>query len=176
MVISDFLDCIVRFQTLIAGVLVFLGVFFTLAFNAWLARNERRESLKLERQAIRTALIEELKIVKMSLVDGIEKIEQQKDSTGAMIPNGTMSDIYKTLLPRIGLLTPIQVEKVLFAYMSAIQFRENLTLPQGATSQEHHIYLPHTAFDAFVNGLRNLTPHIDEAILSLSEPNVAEIK
>ena len=177
MLTLDFLDCVARFQTLIAGVLVLFGVIVTLYFNACIARNERHESLKLEQQAIRTALIEELKIVKIGLVDVAEKIENHEGAWGAiLLPSGTISDVYKTLLPRIGLLTSIQVEKVLFAYMTAFQFRENLTLLQSDVLLEHHVQISQEEFGAIGGSLINLIPHIDEAILSLSEPYIAGTK
>ena len=130
MVTLDFLDCVARFQTLITGVLVLFGVILTLGFNAWIARNDRNKSLKLEQQAIRTALIEELKIVKIGLVDVAEKIENHEEAWGAiLLPSGTNSDMYKTLLPRIGLITSIQVEKVLVAYMRIDSLK--ITLMKG---------------------------------------------
>ena len=169
MVTLEFLDCVARFQTLIAGALVFLGVIATLYFNARLARYERHKSLKLEQLAIRTALIEELKIMRIGLVDGVEKFENHEGRGGAAFSKYTVSDVYNTLIPRIGLLTPFQVEKVLFAYMSAIQFRENLELYSGAEVQEHHVYVPSEEFDSIVRTLNDyLIPHVDKAISSLS--------
>lgn len=162
-----FLDYIERFQTLMAGILVFLGVIVTLAFNAGLARNERRKSLKLEQQAICTALTEELKIMKIGLEDSVERFDNYEEGVSAFFPKGTVSDVYKTLIPRIGLLTPFQVEKVLFAYMSAIQFRENLTLFPSAKIQEHHIYVPSGSVGSSVEGMRNLITDVDTAISSL---------
>ena len=116
-----------------------------------------------------TALIEELKIMRIGLVDGVEKLENHEEGGTAAIPKNTVSDVYKNLIPRIGLLTPFQVEKVLFAYMSAIQFRENLALYSGAEVQEHHVHVPSEEFDSIVRTLNDyLIPHVDKAISSLS--------
>ena len=61
--------------TVVVGVLGFIGIIVTLIVNAWLVRRERQETLKQERTAMRTALVEELKILKLSLEIGIETIE-----------------------------------------------------------------------------------------------------
>ena len=87
-----------EYQTLIVGGLGFFGVMVTMAFNAWQSRQQLREELRHERQAMRVALIEELKIYRDSLISNAQKKEAAENSEGkvAYVP----TDPWKTPIGR----------------------------------------------------------------------------
>ena len=59
---------ILKYQYLIVGVIGLAGVIFTLWYNAREARKERQAERRHERQTLRTALTEELKVHRLSLI------------------------------------------------------------------------------------------------------------
>ena len=163
------LDFYERFQTAIVGVLGFAGVIIALISNARLVRRDRLEALRQERAALRTALVEELKILKLSLEDGIQKLEEQDDRSGAIVPTDPMSDVYNAFVPRIGILTSQEVKKVMWAYLSVREFRKNLVLLPGTTVvDQHRVAVLGQSFAPFLEMQRNLLPLLDDAIRSLS--------
>ena len=61
-----------HFQTQIVGIIGFAGVIATLWFNARQARNQRIDERHHESEALRTALIEELKIIRESVTENAD--------------------------------------------------------------------------------------------------------
>ena len=108
--------------TVVVGVLGFIGVIITLIVNAGIARRDRLEMLRQERTAMRTALAEELRILKVPLEDGIQKLKEQikegGEDGGVIVPTDPGSDVYNVYVPKIGLLTSQEVEKVMLAYLT----------------------------------------------------------
>lgn len=156
----------------IVGVLGFVGVIITLSVNAWVIRRDRLETLEQERTALRTALVAELKILKLSSEFGIEKIDNEGlpgEGGGVYVPIDLMSDVYNAFVPKIGILTSLEVEKVMWGYMSARTFRKNLTLLLGTTVfGEHHVKVPRNSIGGFHEMQKELLPKLDDAIKSLS--------
>ena len=76
---SGILELIETYQTLIVGILGFLGVIATLIFNSKLSRDLRKDELKHERNSIRQALITELESLKGSFKDKSESVETDQD-------------------------------------------------------------------------------------------------
>ena len=166
-------DFFERFQTAIVGVVGFAGVVITLVVNASLVRRERRETLKQERTALRTALVEELKILKVPLEDVIQEVEERleegREAGGVIVPTNPISDVYNAYVPKLGLLTSQEVEKVMWAYLSVRQFRMNLILLSGATIlDEHRVDVPGNSIATFIEMQKKLLPILDDAIMSLS--------
>ena len=73
-------DFIKSYQTVIVGVLGFLGVMATLAINAWLERKAERRRIEHETQILRTALIEEMKVQRGALFNVAESSKKAKDT------------------------------------------------------------------------------------------------
>ena len=160
-----------RFQTAIVGVVGFAGVVITLVVNASLVRRERQETLKQERTAMRTALVEELKILKLSLEMGIETIEKgkQDETTGGVVPTDTMSDVYNAFVPKIGMLTSQEVGKVMLAYLTIRELSKSLILlPGAAILDEHRVEVPRNSFAHLIEMQKSTLPNLADAIKLLS--------
>ena len=105
---------------------------------------------------MRTALVEELKILKVPLEEEIPKIERKikegGEGGGAIVPTDPGSDVYSAYVPKIGLLRSEEVEKVMLAYLTIRQFRKNLILLTDAKIlDEHRVDVPRNSFAPFVN-------------------------
>ncbi len=160
-----------RFQTAIVGVLGFAGVIASLFVNAWLARRDRDLALQHERTTVRTALLEELKIIKRSLEEAIRTIElcEKQDKGDLLVSTDTMSDVYDSFIPRIGLLPSEQVAKVILAYMLVLELRKSLQLLPGASiAYEHRVAVPIDSLGPLKAMHESLLPTLDDAISSLS--------
>ena len=163
------LDFFERFQTAIVGVLGFAGVIIALFINAWLLRKDRLETLDWERTALRTALVEELRILKLSLELNIKELEKKSGKGGFIVPTDTMSDVYNAFIPKLGMLTSQEVKKVMWAYLSVRAFRRNLVLLPGATiPDQHRVNVPIESRTTFMGMQKGLLPQLDDAIKSLS--------
>ncbi len=160
-----------RFQTAIVGVLGFAGIIITLIVNARLARLARERMRHDERASIRAALMAEMKIIKDSLEYAIENIKKGEEdgSGGLLVPTDPISDAYDALIPRVGVLPPEEVGKVMLAYLSVREMRKNLLLILGASVfDQHRVEVPRKSFDVLEGMLSNLVPKLDEAINCLS--------
>ena len=163
-------DFFERFQTAIVGVLGFVGVIITLIANAWLVRRDRLERIRQERTALRTSLVEELKILKFSLEDGIQRLEEAGENDRVIVPTDPMSDVYNAFVPRIGMLTSQEVQKTMWAYMSIREFRKNLVLLPGTeVIDQHRVDVPRESFPALLDMQKNLLPKLNDAIGFLSQ-------
>ena len=160
-----------RYQTLVVGGFGFLGVIITLFVNAWLARRERRHDLAKERRTLRVALREELKINKQSFETNTKRLEE-KDQEGAgdlVIPRGTMDDVYTAFVPKIGLLSSRETEKVMLAYLTLREFHRSVRLLSGDEVTEDHVIVPEAMRPSITKMMRSIIPKIDDAITSLSK-------
>jgi hypothetical protein len=109
-----------HFQTLIVGIIGFAGVIATLWFNARQARNQRIDERHHESEALRTALIEELKIIRESVTENAAGSDKSQD---AFVPTDPMDDAYRAFTHRIGLLSEGEVRKsdVRLSYFKNLQ-------------------------------------------------------
>ncbi len=117
------LDCLFdifeRYQTFIVGLLGFIGVIYTISTNAALARSQHKREIDQEKITIRTALIEELKLLSNSYNDRIDMFDKDDHKGTAAIPVNVPNDVYLNLLPKIGLLTPKEIKSLMVAYQLA---------------------------------------------------------
>ncbi|HZT03858.1 MAG TPA: hypothetical protein VFA39_16510 [Steroidobacteraceae bacterium] len=117
-----------QYQTLIVGAAGFTGVIVTLMTNAWLARAQHRRQVQHERTVLRVALRAELEAVAESYRDRIELIGSPGRHDGLLYPLDTMSQVYKSMIGRIGLLTAIEVKAVLQAYLLIEQLPDRVKI------------------------------------------------
>lgn len=166
-------------ETLAVGIIGFAGVISTLWITAWQAREQRREERRHERQTLRAALIEELKIIRDSLALNVEIIKDDvselSKTGGYLYPTDPMDDVYRSFTDRIGLLTQLEVRKVIFAYLSRRAYIANLLLigvPHETGGQ--HIDVPKKNSSALAGMQKNLVVSIDEAIAVMERARDAD--
>lgn len=122
---SGILEMIETYQTVIVGILGFLGVIATLIFNSKLSRDLRKDELKHERNSVRQALLSELEALKVSFKDKSESVETDQDW---LLPKTIETHIYDVLLPKISLLTREEIRHVLHAYLLVREAPTRLSL------------------------------------------------
>ena len=161
-----------KFQNVIVGIIGFAGVSFTLWFNSKEARKQRREERQHERKALRTALIEELKINRNALVT----LEQKptKNVGGAYVPTDPMDDAYRSFVPRIGLLSQAEVSKVMGAYLSLRTYNAKLFLVGAPVeTSPRHVEVPAENIPLLTGMQEGLIGPIDQAIEALKRASDA---
>lgn len=175
---------IYKYQILIAGIVGFAGVIFTLWHNAKLAREQRIEEAKdaraqreeereHEREALRAALVAELKINRDAIENNLKKREEAEDgdvegTSGAYVPTDSLTETYQSFLPRIGLLSEHEVNKVMWAYLSLQHFNATLYLigvPPHTT--DRHVYVQEQNLGMLVTMQEQMLEPIDEALATL---------
>lgn len=165
-------DFFERYQTFIVGALGFIGVILTLITNAWITRRERHASTNHDREALRVALLEELKIKVDALASGIDTLEKaQKDGSGGiLIPTYEMSDVYNVFISRIGLLRAEQVRKIMFAYLSERDMDQKLRLFHHEKAGDGgHLHLNSKYFQAAKSMHKQLLAAMKEAVAAIND-------
>jgi hypothetical protein len=110
--IESGLSWVKDFQILVAGVFGFIGVMATLFFKARIERDQWIDEQRHERETLRSALIVELKINKKAFS------QETKGENGAFVPTSILDDVYRSFVPRLGILTDKEVAKVMYAYLT----------------------------------------------------------
>lgn len=163
-------DFLAQYQTIIVGLLGFIGVIVTLLANAYWARKQHSREVDNERQVVRVALREELKIVAESCRRNIESLAEALNHAGhgAHIPTTLITDIYDTVLPRLGLLTPGEVSSVMFAYLSYKTAVTKLKLlPHEPVAEGEHLNFSHDSLQIIMQLNEELLPNFENAINAL---------
>ncbi|HFQ5314386.1 TPA: hypothetical protein ACGVA1_004319, partial [Vibrio vulnificus] len=125
------MDWFEKYQTFIAGILGFIGVMLTISFNAKQARKQHDTELESERNAMRVALVEELKIVSKSYQSNIEGLSEQcEPSTIEYFPTSVHIYTYSHVVQRLGLLGAEETKKVMLAYQ-LIESHDKETYREG---------------------------------------------
>jgi hypothetical protein len=158
-----------EFQTLIVGALGFMGVIFTLWFNAYQVRQQREGERSHERETLRAALIEELKIIQGSISRNIADWDGNTE-TSAYVPIHTMDDAYRAFTNRIGLLSSEEVRRVMNAYLTMRTFHSKLFLiGTPADKDALNVLVPAKNVSWLNEMYKNLLLPIAEAISSLEK-------
>jgi hypothetical protein len=109
-----------QYQTLMVGVIGFTGVIFTIYKNGSLARSARLESIAHERETVRIALTEELRVLQNACTFNLEvfaDIPPDQPNPVGLPSYEAMSTIYNTFLGKLGLLSPQEVRAIMNAYL-----------------------------------------------------------
>ena len=163
------------YQTLIVGTLGFTGVIITLLVNAWLARRQRRDEQRHERQTLRIALIEELKINRDAVDRNMEPPAEDSKPKGAFVPTDPMDDAYRAFTDRIGLLSRDEVSKIMFAYLSLRTYNAKLFLiGVPPHTGDRHVNVPAKNIEMLVQLLESLIGPVDKAIEVMESARDAE--
>ena len=99
------IDSLQQWQTLIVGIVGFAGVMLTIAMNAWLSRRQHVREIHHEARVLRAALKAELEVIREAFNDRIEIINNAGTSRSMLVPLETMTDVYASLIDRIGFLS-----------------------------------------------------------------------
>jgi len=162
------LTLIREFQTLIVGVLGFAGVIFTLSFNAWQARSQRRDERQSEAESLRAALLEELRINLVSVRRNIDTAE--KAEHGVVVPTEAMDDAYRSFINRIGFLSQEEVHKVMDAYLTLRTYSATLFLiGVRARTDDRYIDVPAKSVPSLLALLRGIADPIEQAIAKIEK-------
>lgn len=167
---------IYRYQILIAGFVGFAGVIFTLLHNAKLAREQRRdeasdaraqreEDRAHERHTLRAALVAELKINREAFEGDDRPLGEHQ---GAWVPTDSLTRAYDSYLPRLGLLSKDEVDKVMLAYLTIQNYHSKLFLIGVPThTTDRHVNVPSENVQMLINMQTQLVGPIDEAVSAL---------
>ena len=165
-------DLFKDFQTLLVGLLGFAGVIFTLWQNAKAARRWRDEEWDHEREVLRTALLEELRINRDALEENAKRLEKPPPNAedGAVIPTDLMNDAYRSFVSEIGLLSQNEVSKVMGAYLSLQTYNAKLFLVGVPTeTSPRHVHVPAEHLKMLAAMMEEVIKPIDAAINSLQD-------
>jgi hypothetical protein len=130
-----------QYQTLLVGGLGFTGVVATLAMNAWLTRRQHDRQVQHEARVLRTALRAELEVIREAFRDRIQTIDSTKPGAGKsmLVPLETMSDVYASLIDRVGLLSETETRAVVRAYVLVRQMPERLKMLMRKQGTEEEV-------------------------------------
>jgi|GEM_PF-3518150 len=129
----DAIELFRQFQTLIVGVVGFTGVIITLAVNARLARKQHERQIQHDSRVLRIALRAELSAIAETYRDRIKSLSGPPGEwEGASLTLDPMTDFYKRMIDRVGLLSSTEIRLVRQAYALAQQLPEHLTMFPGA--------------------------------------------
>lgn len=159
-----------KFQTLTAGIVGFAGVIFTLWYNGKVTREQRREERHHEREVLRAALITELKINCSALEGNLESLNKipNDGSVGAYVPTDLMDDAYRSFVPRLGLLSQVEVGKVMGAYLSLRTYNAKLFLVGAPVhTSPRHVQVPENNVQILRDMQKTFLIPIKEAIEAL---------
>lgn len=153
-----------KYQTSIIGALGFIGVIITIVVNAKLARNQHERELSLEAAAIRTTLIVELTNLKNSYEDRVRT--SGKHGGSILIPKYVSDKAYCQLLPRLGLLTPKELELVMTAYQLAgeLPIRLGLLSNSDSSSWPGYVAVDSSDIPEMVQMHKNFLKNFDSAL------------
>ncbi len=86
---------------------------------------------------------------------------------GAQLPLDSMTDVYKSMIDRIGVLSEAQVRAVLRAYLLDQQLPDRLKF-LGKPGEPGYVWVPIEKWDALAQLHRNYVDDVERAIGALS--------
>ena len=132
-----------RFQTLIVGLIGFIGVIITISKNAKQSRDQEVQRNTHERESIRGALYSELEFIQKMLSD--RENDFKPDGSDILIPEKISTKVYDQNLNRIGLLDTSEIKPIIGAYtlIDELSIRLKLLSNQEnqTTSEEGYILI-----------------------------------
>lgn len=104
------------YQTFFTGLLGFTGVIITMIANSRHQVNLQNRAIEHEARALRIALKSELVANRNIFNTRIKQFNEPSDFQHALLPSNTVTDVYHTLLEKIGALTEEEIEVIFKAY------------------------------------------------------------
>ena len=125
--------------TLAGSTLGLIALLLGALFNAHLNRKRDDRLRNEDRRTVAAALHAELSSIEKTLLGNAEHLIKKPPEEGAafLVPDVTHSSfIFKDMLPKIGLLDPAAIRKVIDAYILLGQYFEGLILVGGVVRQD----------------------------------------
>jgi hypothetical protein len=109
--------------------------------NAWLSRRQHVREIHHEARVLRAALKAELEVIREAFNDRIEIINNAGTSRSMLVPLDTMTDVYASLINRIGFLSERETRAVVRAYVLVRQMPERIKVlsRQHGTQEEREV-------------------------------------
>lgn len=161
-----------KFQTFIVGVIGFGGIVLSIWFNAYSSRKLQNNKIDNERNALRTALIAELSLIKDILLERVNTANSEENTGPVLFPNKISTQVYNTFIPKLGLLTPNEIEAILNAYALINELPMRLGLLKShrfASKHEGYDFIPIESFETAMGVHRKFIPKIDNAIKEIEK-------
>jgi hypothetical protein len=157
-----------QYQNLLVGGIGFAGVIVTLIVNARLARRQHERQVEHERTLVRVALRAELKAVAEAYRDRISTLDDPGPYYCIQLSLDTMTDVYRSVIGRIGLLSDQETPLVLRAYLLAQQLPERVRmLPTAKPGEPGFVWVGAQSFGALKQMHLNYLEDIDKAIAAI---------
>jgi hypothetical protein len=168
-----------QFQTTIVGFVGFAGVIITLVANARIVSNGRNAALRHERQTLRTALSEELRVLRAMYQNNAQKCAESKrdnpnpSPTAAFkVPLFSLTAFYDASINKLGLLSNEQVANVMNAYLRHKQLQVSIVdhlavQPPQIAERSVTVSLSHR--EVLQGMCEAMLPDIDAALTALSK-------
>lgn len=175
------LEYLERFQTLVVGVLGFLGVMATLWYNANLLRKQRtgevakertlrEENRKHERENLRVALLAELDINREYIEEQLEFEKDQIEEIEApvLVPLNYLNGVYSAFLPKLGELSESEVKKIMQVYLLIQELNAYLIgLGSHHYKDSQHVMVETKYMELVTNREKKIIQSINDAIKAL---------
>lgn len=163
------------FQTLIAAAVGFAGVAWTIRSNAKAARDQRDEERRLERQALRVALIEEMEINRNAAAGDQESVRDGSTDTAFAAQTNIMDDAFEAFSDKIGVLTETEVRLVMHAYLQLRTSHAMMAGLSGVEVHEYHMLIPGVHRARVASIVEQLIEPFDSAVNTLSEAKELDV-
>lgn len=126
----SWIDWVRDFQTLIAGVIGFGGIIYTINAQGKQNRTSTEEAAKLQSESIELALIAELEMLadlhsKLAIEFGKKLTD---DETGYFVPSAPANIVFRALLPKLDQLGSVHVGPIVSAHLTHKTFFDSLSL------------------------------------------------
>ena len=161
------------YQILVAGIVGFTGVVFTMLANAYLQRDQHKRAIEHEKQALRSALKAELNTNKKAYEHRIEQFNEPDGEKHALIQNRVQDNVYHTLLEKIGILEPGEIKAIIEAYQLIFEIPYRIRILVGTDAiggfENEYIRLKPEHIDTVKRIHEALLPTILAAMQSIDE-------
>ena len=137
-----FWDCLRDFQTVIAGLVGFLGVVIALLWNSSADLRRRRDNEIIQANRLRASLVSELGHIIDFMEVGLQRSNDVDNHSDMLVPIANLDRVFVESIGRLGDLTSEEIRVVIGAYAQLDTYWSTLNF-LGAVSESHpnHIRL-----------------------------------
>ncbi|EIV8646618.1 TPA: hypothetical protein NJ448_004567 [Vibrio parahaemolyticus] len=121
-------DVIDTYQTLIAGVVGFVGVIISILANGFFARKQHGQGIAQRRKSIISAIKAELNVNLTSFEGRAEILKIPSNGKRTAFPVKVFNDVYKEMLGQIGYLTEEECRCIINIYLLLEEFPNRVKL------------------------------------------------